>query len=458
MLVDPYVYGTIFQNGHLSTVWGEIGGYFGVGVVTLALVGSLGAHNRRARLLLAAWSLLALAGSFDLLHARALWNLVPFVDTASVPRYVMPSCELALIILAVLGMNELLHCSRARRHLFFVSLFMIIVVFGGVVAARQLNRGLTLSTGQRVLFVVLGVAPFAVLTILSVLSRLPATSFTVSIVALSLVGESLLWFVIPTIAAPRSISIDYAPIDYLRLHQGEERFLDLSVLHPNWGSQFGLDAVNAIDLPFPATFKEFIQRELYPGVKPANAFTWDRPTGVIAQESELVTHFAAYEGASVKYVLSPSSLVISSELTALGVREVFRDATATIYELPHPRPFFSASSGCHVKSNDVNSAVVTCTRQGSVLRTELSMAGWSANVNGRASTITTINGVYQQVGVPAGTSTVTYGFVPPHEQVALALGLLAGLFLASSLLYERRSTRRPTVNGGGAMIIEELYR
>lgn len=105
MLVDPYVYGTIQQNAHLTTVWGEVGGFFGTGVVALAIIGAVGASNRRLRLLLVTWTAIAVAGSFDVLHVRALWNLLPFVNTASVPRYVMPSCELALIILAVLGIG-----------------------------------------------------------------------------------------------------------------------------------------------------------------------------------------------------------------------------------------------------------------------------------------------------------------------------------------------------------------
>jgi uncharacterized membrane protein YfhO len=82
------------------------------------------------------------------------------------------------------------------------------------------------------------------------------------------------------------------------------------------------------------------------------------------------------------------------------------------------------------------------------LRTELSMKGWTASVNGRASTITTVSGVYQRVNVPAGTSTVTYRFLPPHEDEALAVGLLAGLLLAGSLLYEVRFRGRRATSEG----------
>ncbi len=448
MLLDPYVYGSIYQNPHLSTAWGEIGGFFGIGVVTLAIVGSLGARHRRLRVLLVAWIVFSLAGTFDLFRARVLWNLLPFVDTASVPRYVMPSCELAFIILAIWGLCDLVTRAHSRHHLLFASLFTLAAVLAGLLSARHFNRGLTLSTGQRVLFALCGVTPFVVLAILIVVSRFPATTLTLYVATIALVGESLLWFVIPTVAAPQRITVDYAPIHYLQAHLGEDRFYDLSVLYPNWGSQFGLNELNAIDLPFPKSFKNFIQRELYPGLRPANAFTRDRPTGVVEQEAELVQHFGAYEGASVKYLVASTSMALSAQLTSLGVREVFRDRTATIYELPHPRPFVSSSSGCHTTSTSVNVATVTCTSAGTLLRTELSMPGWSASVNGRSTTVTTVNGVYQQVRVPAGTSSVTFHFVPPHEDEALLVGLVAGLFLVGTLIDERRSRSHRTVREG----------
>ena len=76
------------------------------------------------------------------------------------------------------------------------------------------------------------------------------------------------------------------------------------------------------------------------------------------------------------------------------------------------------------------------------------MPGWSARVNGHSSTIVTVNGVYQQVNVPAGTSTVTYSFVPPHEDDSLLAGLLAGLVLVGSLAVGRRTRNERTQNEG----------
>jgi len=69
------------------------------------------------------------------------------------------------------------------------------------------------------------------------------------------------------------------------------------------------------------------------------------------------------------------------------------------------------------------------------------MPGWQALVNGQPATITTLDGVYQGVAVPAGTSSVTYSFLPPHEFDAVLAALLAVLFILGTAVYERR--RRP---------------
>jgi hypothetical protein len=167
-------------------------------------------------------------------------------------------------------------------------------------------------------------------------------------------------------------------------------------------------------------------------------------TGIVAMESEVAAHLHAYENASVKYLLMPSSVIINPELTTLGVTRVFHDSLADIYQLPRTRGLFStSSSACTVASTNDSQATVTCPTAGAtLLRTELSMPGWKATVNGQPATITTVKGVYQQVALPKGTSTVDYSYFPPHERYAILLALLAVLFLIGSLVDERRPLLR----------------
>jgi uncharacterized membrane protein YfhO len=96
-----------------------------------------------------------------------------------------------------------------------------------------------------------------------------------------------------------------------------------------------------------------------------------------------------------------------------------------------------------VTTTNVDKTSVNCPDGASTLvRTELMMAGWKAYVNGKSVTITTVDGVYQSVKVPQGTSIVTYSFVPPHEKYAVLLALLAALFLIAMWIYERRYLMR----------------
>jgi hypothetical protein len=126
-------------------------------------------------------------------------------------------------------------------------------------------------------------------------------------------------------------------------------------------------------------------------------------------------------------------------LAAAGVKKVWSDRLATVYALPDPRPFFStASSSCTVSITSLTEARVNCpTGKSTLLRTEQSMKGWTATVNGRSAAITTVDTVYQQIKVPKGTSNVQFSFQPPHERLAVFVGLAALLALIVAALNER---------------------
>jgi hypothetical protein len=444
MLFDPYVYGTLFSNTNVSAQWGAVGGYFGASVGVLALIGLFGPRLRALRAFLALWTLAGVAGEFNILHARVIWNLIPLVKGASFPRYIMPSCEMAVILLAVFGLMDFAASTRAKRLLTTASVFMVLVLLWSVREARGLNHGVVQTHKAHLIVIGLGLLPFIALALYLIIGRFSKVRVATLLVALVVVGESLLLFMVPTAESAKQITIDYAPIHFLQRHQGEERFVDFAVLTPNWGTEFGLNELSSIDLPFPRAFKDFIEQDLYPGLNPANQFLIKGGmTGIVAMEKEVAAHLHAYENASVKYLLMPSSVIINPELTTLGVKRVFHDSLANIYQLPRTRSLFSTSSSCTITSTNDSEATVNCPQAGAtLLRTELSMPGWKATVNGQAATITTVNGVYQRVALPKGTSTVKYSFFPPHERYAILLALLAVLFLIGSLVDERRPFAR----------------
>jgi hypothetical protein len=448
MLFNPYIYGTIFDNAKAAGAWDTIGGYFTVSVTTLAIVGLFGPRLRGLRVMLAAWIVVGMAGTLNLLHSRVLWNIFPFVSSSAFSRYIFSSCELSIIILAVLGLTDVVEHQRSRLYLTYSALFMALVLVWGWVVSEPYNRGIPHHEKVRIFLLALRLIPFVATALLIVISLLKRWAWSTYLVAAVVVGESLFMFMVPTVAAPKAINIDYAPIHYLQMHEGEYRYVDLGVIAPNWGSEFGLNSLTAIDLPFPSAFKNFIQDDLYPGLRPPNEFlVKDGPVGTVALEDEVAAHFRAYENASVKYLVLPASLALIPQLSREGLRTVFHDEFAIIYETPHPRPFFSSSSSCEVTSTGVNLATATCSStRATLLRTELSMTGWAVSVNGHAAKVTTVDGVYQRVTLPEGTSTVRFTFYPPHENLAILLALVALILVAGSFVLDARSTRQREIS------------
>jgi len=445
MFIDPYVYGLIFANPNASPAWGGIGGYFTFSAFALALLGLFGARLRPLRIFLGAWALVGTLSIFNVEHLRQAWNILPLASSAELSRYLMPSCEMAIVVLAGLGIMDFAKDRRAKRLFTTTTVVALAALLLAAYAAHSWNDGLTHSTKTRFVYIVLDALPFVAALMLLVVGRLHARRYAPLLVALVVAGESLLMFQVPTVGGAKKIVIDTTPIQYLQAHQGQDRFLDLGILTANWASQFNLKSLSAIDLPFPNTFASLISTQLYPGFTPVNQFViHGGMTGITAQEDEVALHIKAYEGASVKYLLAPNSIVLLPQLTSLGVKRVYEDSIVAIYQLPTTRPYYSsASSSCTVTSTNDDDATVSCPKGGSTLvRTELFMAGWHASVNGKSVPITKSDGAYQSITVPSGTSSVTFSFMPAHEELALLAALLAALFTLYTWLRERFPARR----------------
>jgi hypothetical protein len=441
MFFDPYVHGALFADPAVASVWGGIGGYFLASVGALALLGLFGDRLRSLRIYLGLWVLFGLGGAFNFLDLRKVWNLIPLIQNVSFGRYIMASCELSMIVLAGLGLMDFAHSAKAKRLFTATTSVMLLGLIVIVVSSGPLNVGVVYGHRQRIIYAFLDTIPFLAVIALLVLGRLARWKWTPLVMSAVLVVESLLIFGVPSGGAAKYVNVDMKPIHFLQTHEGSYRFFDFAVLTPNWGSQYGLNELNAIDLPFPQKFTKLIEDELSPGLTPSNQFViHNGVTGMDLQMHDIVTHFKAYQDASVKYLMLPKALVILPALTKLGVKQVFTDSLATIYQVPNPRPFISTtSSSCTVTSTNVNAASVSCPSGGATLiRTELSMDGWKASVNGKSVTVKTFGGVYQSVKVPQGTSTVTFAFLPPHEKYAVLLALLAALFLLATWVLERR--------------------
>jgi len=91
-------------------------------------------------------------------------------------------------------------------------------------------------------------------------------------VALVLVGESLLMFGVPAAGRPRSSTSTWGRSRTCKSTRVTTASFDFAVLTPNWGSQYGLNELNAIDLPFPQKVSPVDRATTRPGLTPSNQF------------------------------------------------------------------------------------------------------------------------------------------------------------------------------------------
>ncbi len=449
MFLDPYIYGTIFSNHNPGAVnsWGSIGGYLLAGTTTLALLGLFGRRLRPLRLALAGWFVMSLGAMFNVLHIRQLWNVIPYVKQIAFSRYDMATLEFTVVVLAGLAISDLATTRSARRLFFITTPLGGLLLLWSALSASNVNAGYVLTHRVRIIFLGLHALPFVAVVLILGAGFLTRFRWAPLVLVTLLAGEAAIIYFVPTAEAPKQVNLDTGPITYLQQNIGRGRFLDFEIIYPNWGSQFNLPELNAIDLPFPTTFATYIADELNPGITPSRQFMASGGmTGILQQEHALLAHLAAYRAAGVQFLIFPVKVPLLPALTKLGVQKVFANETVGIYSFPGSTNYFSSpTSGCQVTGTGFAHATATCTTAGTVVRSELMMPGWHATVNGQSVPITTVDGVYQSVDVPAGTSSLAFTFLPPHELAAaagFALGILLMIGLPVGDLWLRRR-RRP---------------
>ena len=115
-----------------------------------------------------------------------------------------------------------------------------------------------------------------------------------------------------------------------------------------------------------------------------------------------------------------------------------------VYALRGARKYLSAP-GCRLETPSRDDVSAVCEAPSRLLRLEAAMRGWSALVNGAPARIDPVEGAFQAVDLPAGTSHVSFRYEPTRFRPALlaaGLGLLMLLLLGLDWL--RAQLSRPT--------------
>jgi hypothetical protein len=267
-----------------------------------------------------------------------------------------------------------------------------------------------------------------------------------AIAAVVVAGEALLLFVVPMASAPRRVHLDLAPVSFLQRQLGYSRFFTLSPLQPNYGSYFGIGALNVNDIPIPKPFARYVNARLDRVVDPT-LFVGDyggaRPKTEPSPKEELLRNLDGYRAAAVAYVLTPSGQALPQSADTFTL--VFRSPSTWIYRLAGAAPYVQAP-GCRVTVRSRNDIGLSCRRRTSLVRRETDLPGWSASVDGHHARVQPFDGLFQSIAVGAGAHRITFSYRPPYVDwgyaaFAIGLGWLALVLVLEPVVRRRRVNR-----------------
>jgi hypothetical protein len=435
--IMPYLFGPIFgfsaNSAQLQDFWGNIGGYFGVALSTLGLVGLAGRSYRPLRIALGVWIVIGLARLVGVGFALDLINAIPGIKSTAFYRYAPVSWGMALVVLAALGFDDVLRRTVSRSVVAVSGGAMVVLCLLSWHTAQPVLRGITTPLGIHswalaslwwALFIVAGIVLLALLPNVGWLSDSRVRQGALGTL---IIIDCVAMFAVPQFSAPHEGTIDIKPVIFLERNLGEHRFYTLGPIAPNYGSYFGIASLGVNDLPVPKAYAQFVTRHLNSNVDPLTfqGTVMVNPNGPTPAQ-ELVAHLSAYEALGVKYVILPGDEQLPGK--GVGLRQVFRDSQTRIVELPHPAPLFGdGHGGCAVSVTSYSSATLDCTKRSTIVYRELSMPGWTAQAGATQLPVHQSGPLFQSVEVPAGRSELDFSFKPPHmtEAVfALVLGLL----------------------------------
>jgi hypothetical protein len=480
-VIMPYVYGPInafrspTSTNTLLTIWGNAGGYVSAALFVCGLVGLLGSRLRPLRLVLAAWIVVAFLKSYGVQPVARLVTEFPGFHAIATYRYSPPSWEVAMVVLAGLGIDDMARKEVRARTVLVVAGLTIILIALGVSSAWPVLSAATggphrhtyaLFSGAWAVLTVCAITVGALMTVPTL--RRPAHLVQgfdrhrvgILVVAGTVSLDAILLFATPMLSAPRQQPVDLGVVSFLQRNLGLHRFATLGPIAPNYGSYFGIAEVNIKDLPIPSVYSRYLQDQLDVNPLAFMGTTSKSPDGPGPGE-ELWQHLSEYEALGVKYVVVDSSGTDATRVPwppangSSTVTMVYRDSVARVYELPAPAPFFSTLGGkCALTSTDWDTAHVNCDRSVLLVRRELPMPGWTATVAGKGTQVRTTDQVFQEITLPKGNYGVSFSYAPPHIDLAFALSLVGiAILVGFALVNPRRRRWRPSQRSTSATTV-----
>ncbi len=452
-LVLPYVYGPINEFGGsnfiLAGIWGSVGGYLSTSLLLFGLLGIFSKGRPGLRVTLLVWTVLVFARMYGQPPVLGhVLGLVPGMSRVAFFRYATPALELPVVILAALGLDDLLRAPEDRRRLVWGALASLGVLALAVIETRTLVHGLGTKFNHRPYYAGSVIWGASVVVAAVGVAFLRDHRVRRSLLALIVAGDALAMFAVPQLSAPRSVKLDLAPVAFLQRHLGSSRFFTLGPFQPDYGAYFGVASLNANDIPVPTSYAHYVNARLDSVVHPS-FFTGNLGGGrspfAVSPQQELLRNLAGYRVAGVSYVLTPPGQALPQAPETFSL--VFRSPSTWIYHLAGTAPYFTATNAaCSVRSDRREAVRLSCPRPTQLIRRETDLPGWSANVDGKPVGIREADGLFQEVTVGPGSHRVEFSYLPPNVGwgfLALAVGCAWLLLSAATGRRSGSGTSRP---------------
>jgi hypothetical protein len=421
-LALPYLFGLLFNKPTTPGVlfyWCTIGGYVGVGLLALGLLGAAGRRLRGLRLALLLWLAFCMVATYGLPGGKFLIHAALLSDAAFF-RYYNPSFSLSFAVLAGLALDDLTQDTTRRRYLAPLAAAALLAL--GIFYVRKnliaLHQPFWLIVEIAIAASVLGGMALA-------LRMAPAKSRRV--LGAIVIAEALFNFLLPSFDNPRHPTLELGGIHYLQAHLGLQRVYAMGPLEPNYGSYFGIAEIDDCDFPIPANWFAFRSKHLDPFAGPLlfdGHARMNLNPATPTPQAEFQQNIATYQAMGVRYVLTKPELPLAP---ALNLPKVYSDTVMNIYQLPAPRPYLAAPD-CILSPQSRDVLLAHCTAPSTLTRLELFMPGWHAAVNGHNADVAMTQEIFQKIALPAGDSKIRFYFRPPFMLFGYAL-FAAGFLL-----------------------------
>ncbi len=449
-----------FATGPLGrTVAGGQAGFVTLAAVLLAGIGFLGPRQRPVRWIIGIGTALLLLNQYGAPPINQIAGRLPGLNQILLYKYGVCLVEFAVILFAAYGIDDLVR-RRARRRALAVGIgFAVAYLIASPLYVHIALGSLHHPRWSAVVLTWTAVICLAVAALAVLSRRRRLGRGLLGVLAALVVVDGAANYSVPSIAASPPVTVDLAPVRYLQQHLGTSRFYTLGPIQPNYGSYFGIAQLNINDLPVPKKMADFITADLRPEPGTPGAVEGSKATDR-AYSPYLLTYnnyrpeqqrllLKAYgqeqdhfRDAAVEYVVMAPN-VNDAAARRLGLVKVFQNETAAIWRDPKALPYYTTLGGnCRVREQSYTAVTVDCARPATLVRRQLSSPGWTVTVNGASRRIPDNGSLFSSIRLPAGTSRVSYDYLPDHFVPAAVISLGTAALLPLDLLIGAVRRRR----------------